>query len=100
MADFIKVDTNAVNMAAAKIETYNNTIKNDFSSVEAAIRSLNSTWHGSAAGCAINSFGSIKTAYFNARYDVMDNFVKFLRQVDAGYTQTEAARRSHADMFK
>lgn len=100
MADFIKIDTNAVKITAAKIEGYNIMIRNDFSSAEAAVKALNGSWSGSAAGNAINAFHSIKATYFDSRYVVMDNFVRFLRQVETGYTKTEGTVYSNAERFK
>lgn len=100
MADFIKVDSAGVNIAAAKIEGYNIKIKNDFSAAESAVRALSNAWSGTAAGCAIGAFHSIKSTYYDSRYAVMDSFAQFLRQVEAGYTQTEARVHLNALKFK
>ena len=101
MSDSIKVNTANVAAAANKIANYNTIIKKEFSSVEAAIKSLDSTWVGVASNNAISSFNGIKSAYCDARYDVLDNYVTFLRQqIDAGYTQTEKANKSLADALK
>jgi uncharacterized protein YukE len=101
MADLIKVDTGTVAAAATTIATYNNRIRDDFSSVESAIRALNSVWDSSAAEQAMDSFYNIKNTFHEPRYTVMDNYVKFLQQqVDPGYTQTETVNTFLADLFK
>ncbi|SDM85065.1 WXG100 family type VII secretion target [Bacillus sp. OK048] len=101
MADLIKVDTGRVAAAAKNIANYNNRIKDDFSSVESAIRALNSVWDGTAAEHAMDSFYKIKSTFHEPRYTVVDNYVKFLQQqVDPGYTQAEKANTTLADLFK
>lgn len=80
MADLIKVDTGRVAAAATTIAAYNNRIRDDFSSVESAIRALNSVWDSSAAEQAMDSFYNIKNTYHEPRYTVMNNYVKFLQQ--------------------
>ncbi|MDM5329943.1 WXG100 family type VII secretion target [Neobacillus sp. CF12] len=101
MADLIKVDTGRVAAAATTIAAYNNRIRDDFSSVESAIRALNSVWDSSAAEQAMDSFYNIKNTYHEPRYTVMNNYVKFLQQqVDPGYTQTETVNTFLADLFK
>jgi uncharacterized protein YukE len=101
MADLIKVDTGRVAAAATNIANYNNRIRDDFSSVESAIRALNSVWDSSAAEQAIDSFYKIKNNFHEPRYTVMDNYVKFLQQkVDPGYIQVETTNTTLADLFK
>lgn len=101
MADFIKVDTGRVKTAATTIANYNNRIRDDFSSVESAMRALNSAWDSTAAEQAMDSFYNIKNTFHEPRYMVMDNYVKFLQQqVDPGYTQTETVNKFLADLFK
>jgi len=101
MSNHIKVDTAYITAAANKIANYNTAIRNDFSAVENAIKSLGSVWESVASHNAINSFHSIKNAYYDNRYHVVENYVTFLRQqVDEGYTQTETVNKSLADAFK
>ena len=101
MSDSIKVNTAHITATANKIANYNTVIRNEFSSVEAAIKSLNHSWDSVVSNSAISSFHAIKNTYHDARYHVVDNYVTFLRQqVDAGYTQTENTNKSLADAFK
>lgn len=101
MSDIIKVDTGAVVKTAKNIARYNERIKDDFSSVETAIKALNNVWDGKAASTAVNSFYDIKNAYSEPRYNLVNNFVNFLhQQVGSGYTETEKVNTSLADAFK
>ncbi len=101
MADLIKVDTARVNAAANQIEQYNKKIKDDFSSVESAIKSLNGVWDGVASERALDAFHGLKDAYQEPRFNVVKNYTDFLHQVvDPGYTQTETTNKSLADAFK
>lgn len=101
MADSIKVDTARVSAAAKTIGRYNQTIRDDFSSVESAIKSLNGSWDGAASEKAMDSFHRIKNNFSEPRYQVVNNYVKFLHEVvDPGYTQTEITNTKLADAFK
>ncbi len=101
MADIIKVDTDHVAAAAKNIASYNRKINADFSAVENAIRALSNEWISSAATHAISSFYEIKDAYFEARYDVVHNYVKFLhQQVEDGYEMIENNNEYLAKLFK
>lgn len=101
MADIIIVDTEKVKATANSIANYNNKIRDDFSSVESAIKSLDSSWNSNAASSGIGAFHDIKNAYHEERYSVVNNFVTFLhKQVDPNYNQTETMNKSLADAFK
>ncbi|WP_284036496.1 WXG100 family type VII secretion target [Neobacillus sp. 114] len=100
MADFIKVDTARVSSAAKYIANYNNRIRDDFSSVESAMRVLNNAWDGAAASRAMSAFHEIRNAFHEPRYEVLQNYVAFLQQtVDSGYTQTEKTNTSLSKLF-
>lgn len=101
MADIIKVDTAKVKGTASDIAHYNNKISDDFAEVESAIKSLDSSWNSSVASSGISAFHDIKNAYYEARYNVVNNYVSFLhKQVDPSYNQTETKNQSLADAFK
>lgn len=95
------MNTEAVVTAAGNLKSINNQIRNDFPRLQTAITQLDSAWDGSAATTAISKFNEIKSKFLDARYNVIDNYVKFLlQQVGEGYTQTEDANKSLADQFK
>lgn len=97
----LKVNTDAVVAAAGNIKLYNSQMRDQFSNVQTAINRLDSSWDGSAAEAAIKKFHELKSNFDDARYNVLDNYVKFmLQQVGEGYVQTENANTSLADQFK
>jgi hypothetical protein len=101
MADNIKIDTGQVVSAANNIADYNNRLLAEFSSVDSAMKSVESDWVSGVAGSTIGAFNAIKKAYLEPRHQVVNNFVAFLKQqVDPGYTQTETVNESLADKFK
>lgn len=97
----IKIDTSRVRSTASQISTMNKKIKNDFSSVESAINSLNNNWDGSASDAAVRKFQNIKNNYYNNRFNVVNDMVNFmLNQVGEGYEKTETTISSAASAFK
>lgn len=100
MADFIKVDTARVSAAAKNISNYNSRIRDDFSSVETAMKALNNAWDGAAASRAMSALHEIKDTFHGPRYEVLQNYVAFLQQtVNPGYAQTEKTNTSLANLF-
>ena len=76
-------------------------IKNDFSSVESAINSLNNNWDGSASDAAVRKFQNIRNNHYNNRFNVINDMVNFmLNQVGEGYEKTETTISSAASAFK
>lgn len=99
--DNLKINTDSAVTAARNIGNINKQIRDGFSSVHSAIKQLDSSWDGSASTKAIRKFSEIKQKYSDARFNVVDNYVKFLlQQVGQGYEQTEQANKSLADAFK
>lgn len=97
----LKVNTDLVVGSAEKINTLNSQMRDEFASVDNAITQLDNSWDGAAATKAMSKFKEIKSGYFNARYNVLNNYVRFLLdQVGEGYTQTENVNISLADKFK
>ena len=97
----LKMNTDGVVASANNIKNLNNQMRSNFNNVQKAISKLDASWDGSAASSAMSKFNSIKSKYCSARYNVLDNYVKFLyQQVGEGYTQTEDVNKSLADQFK
>lgn len=97
----LKINTDAVVTAAGNIKLYNTQIRDGFPNIQTAITQLDNSWDGSAATSAISKFNEIKSKFFDARYNVLDNYVNFLlQQVGEGYTQTEDTNVSLANQFK
>lgn len=97
----LKINTDAAVTAAGNIKHYNIQIRDGFPNVQTAITQLDHSWEGSAATAVISKFNEIKSKFFDARYNTLDNYVNFiLQQVGEGYTQTENTNVSLADQFK
>lgn len=97
----IKIDTAQVMAAADRIATTNSNLRTDFSTVESAVNALNSCWDGSASEKAMNAFYSIRNTLPDARKDVVQSMVSFMKmQVCDGYEKTEAQLSSNASAFK
>ena len=97
----VKINTGTVSTAATQIANVNRKIKNDFSSVETAVSNLNKNWEGSASETAMSKFKSIKSAYYDNRYNVVNDMVNFMKkQVGEGYDNVETAIVSAASAFK
>ena len=97
----LKVDTGVVITTVTNIRILNTEMRDAFESVQSAISRLDSSWDGSAATAAVSKFNEVKAAYVESRYNVVENFAKFLlQQVGEGYEQTEDANKSLADAFK
>lgn len=97
----LKVDTGAVVTAAGNIKQCNVDMRDQFTQVQSAINQLNNSWEGSAATAAISKFHEIKSKFYEARYQTLDNYVNFLlQQVGEGYNKTEQTNKSLADAFK
>jgi len=97
----LKANAELVIATADRIKNLNVQMRDEFSSVQDAMNKLDISWESPAATNAINKFNSLKNAYCDARYNIVDNFVAFLyQQVGEGYTQTEEVNISLADQFK
>ncbi len=97
----INVDTSKVDAAASRIASNNTKIRNDFSAVASAINDLNRVWDGKASNNAIYVFNGIRDNFRDARYDVTNQLVSFLRkQISDNYEVAENKVHSAAKEFK
>lgn len=97
----VNVETGSVVACANKIDSYNKSIRNDFSAVESAMSSLDRCWDGGVSNNAIREFGKIKDDFFADRYSVIDNMKSFLiNVVSTGYEEAEKALTSASKAFK
>ncbi len=101
MAGQIRVSTAQVAEIATTIESLNKRLQEKLEESRSTIKGLASTWEGEAATATIEAYDSFAAKYFQNYYDVIDNYVKFLRQnVEQGYFETETANTNIADAFK
>lgn len=98
--DNLKINTDAVINTANKIKLSNTQMRDEFQDLERAIGRLDSAWESPASSIVIRKFYDIKSDFFYERYEVLDNFVKYLfQQIGEGYTDTENTNKSLADAF-
>ena len=101
MAGTIKISTDQVEAIATSIENNNKKLKSTLEDSQSAVKSLSSTRQGEAAQRTISAYDTFATNYFQTYYDIIDAYVKFLRQnVSTDYQATETANTNLADAFK
>lgn len=101
MAGTIKISTDQVEAIATSVENSNKKLKTTLEESQASMKSLSSTWTGEAATATINAYDSFAANFFQNYYDIIDQYVKFLRQnVSADYQTTETSNTNLADAFK
>lgn len=101
MAGTIRISTDQVDAIAASIEASNKKLKLTLEDSQASIKSLSSTWQGEASQATIAAYDAFAANYFENYYNIIDSYVKFLRQnVSADYQTTETANTNLADAFK
>ncbi len=92
MAGQIKVNTDQVAQIASRIESLNQKLKDELEATQADINSLSTSWHGEASDAVRQSYEAFAKNFFQNYYDVIDQYVKFLRtNVEQGYFETETA---------
>ena len=100
MAD-LKINTDLVSSVATSLSTLNTQMNEGYSSVASSVQRMDACWDGSAATKAITKINEIKSTLVDARFDVLKNYVQFLRQqIGVGYDTTETNNKSLADTLK
>ncbi len=101
MAGSIKINTQAVRSTAQQVDRLNKTVNSSLDELTRMISNLNGNWDGSGSEHAIETFGRMRADYYNARFDQVDNFVRYLaRNVAGGYESAESNNRRLSDSFK
>jgi len=101
MAGLIKVNTAQVAQIATTIESLNKQLHEELTNSQKTIKNLANVWEGEASQATIAAYDEFSANYFQKYYDILDNYVKFLRaNVDQGYFETETANTNLADAFK
>lgn len=97
----ITLDTEQVLAIASQIESDNNKLKELLENTKASIDSLSATWTGQAAEETRTSYESFANKFFQQYYDILDQYVKFLRSnVSDQYTDIESVNVKLSDAFK
>lgn len=97
----LKVDTAQVEAIATNMESINNKLNQTLLDCQSTIKNLKSTWQGQASDSTVSAFDSFATSYFENYKEMINAYVKFLRQnVAADYAKVEQTNTSLADSFK
>ena len=101
MAGQIKVNTEQVANIATTIEGLNRRLNDTLTNSKNAINGLKNTWEGQASDSTISAYNEFANKFFKNYYDIIDQYVKFLRQnVSDGYFNVETVNTKLADVFK
>ena len=97
----IILSTDEVLGIANQIETDNKKLHDLLNDSKSTIDSLSSYWTGRAADETRSSYESFASKFFQQYYDILDQYVKFLRNnVAEHYEETENIDMQLADAFK
>lgn len=97
----ITLDTEQVLSIASQMENDNKQLQQLLNDSKASVDSLSSYWAGKASDETRSSYESFANKFFQTYYDILDQYVKFLRNnVSAQYEQTEQVNTHLADAFK
>lgn len=97
----ITLDSEQVLAIASQLENDNQQLQQLLNDSKASIDALSSYWTGPAADETRASYESFANKYFQTYYDILEQYVKFLRNnVASQYEQTEQANKQLADAFK
>lgn len=101
MSTQMTLDTEQVLAIASQLESDNQELQRLLEESKSAVDNLASIWTGKAAEETRNAYESFAGKYFQSYYDVLDQYVKFLRSnVAEQYEQTETVNTQLADAFK
>ena len=94
------VDTDQVLAIAGQIESDNKELQRLLNESKTTLDSLSATWTGAAAEQTRASYGTFAGKFFQEYYEVLDQYVKFLRaNVAEQYTETESKNVQLSDQF-
>ncbi|HRU98918.1 MAG TPA: WXG100 family type VII secretion target [Ruminococcus sp.] len=97
----IQINTDQVSEIASVIESLNRKLSDELTASRDLFTTLGNSWSGEAYEASKAAFNEFATKYFQTYYDIIDNYVKFLRtNVSQGYFDVETANTSLSDAFK
>lgn len=101
MSTSITLNSDEVLAIASQIESDNQQLQQLLEDSKAALTKLSSTWTGPAAEQTLSSYETFAGKYFQSYYDVLNQYVKFLRtNVADQYVETENVNVQLGDAFK
>jgi len=97
----ITVSSEQVLAIASQIEADNNSLRDLLNDSKTTVDSLSSYWTGKASDETRASYETFAAKFFQQYYDILDQYVKFLRRnVADQYDQTETVNTKLSDAFK
>ena len=101
MSTRIVLNSEQVLSIASQIEADNQELQNLLNDSKATLDGLASSWTGAAADQTRASYDSFAGKYFQSYFDILEQYVKFLRtNVAEQYTETETRNTQLGDQFK
>ncbi|MFI3312540.1 MAG: WXG100 family type VII secretion target [Eubacteriales bacterium] len=101
MSTKITLDSAQVLSIADQITADNALLLETLNASKSTIDGLSSTWTGQASEETMAAYSTFATQYFQTYYDVLEQYVKFLRtNVAAQYEEVETANTQLADAFQ
>ena len=101
MSTRIVLNSDQVLSIASQIESDNQELQNLLNDSKATLDGLASSWTGAAAEQTRASYDSFAGKYFQSYFDILEQYVKFLRtNVAEQYTETETRNTQLGDQFK
>jgi WXG100 family type VII secretion target len=101
MSTRITIDSEQVLGIATQIESDNQQLQQLLEDSKATLNNLASTWTGGAAEQTRSSYETFAGKYFQTYFDVLEQYVKFLRtNVAEQYTEVENLNTQLGDAFK
>jgi WXG100 family type VII secretion target len=101
MSTRITIDSEQVLGIAGQIEADNQQLQQLLEDSKATLNNLASTWTGGAAEQTRSSYETFAGKYFQTYFDVLEQYVKFLRtNVAEQYTEVENLNTQLGDAFK
>ena len=101
MSTRISLDTEQVLAIASQIESNNQKLQELLNTSKTTIDNLANVWTGTASEQTRSSYEGFAGKYFQAYYDILDQYVKFLRtNVAQQYSEVENVNTTLADAFK
>ncbi|MCL2157957.1 MAG: WXG100 family type VII secretion target [Oscillospiraceae bacterium] len=95
------LNTEQVLNIASQIETDNTQLRELLNGSKSTIDSLSSYWTGTASEETQKAYESFANKFFQVYYDILDQYVKFLRvNVAEQYDQTENVNTQLSDAFR
>ena len=100
MPTSISFDSELVMQTAQQMEGDNQELKRLLEDSKNTIENLRSYYNGPDADATYTAYQEFSNKFFQSYYDVLDQYVKFLRAAVQNYTETTSVNTSIADAYR